>query len=123
MSFRHATLVGHFDLRTIGWRKRPAVHRPIERDVLDRLLSKYGPEAAACVWLEDGYAHCQWAPGPIVVSELAEELARETGAVLVDWNHTMVVGPPEAVREWERALAAPRTPGAEPGAGPDPTRR
>jgi hypothetical protein len=119
MSFIHATLVGHFDLRTVGGRKRLAVHRPIEQDVLDRLLAKYGPKAAACVWLEDGYAHCQWAPGPIVVSELAEELARETGAVLVDWNHMMVIGPPEAVREWERVLSAPDASDAEPGAAAD----
>jgi hypothetical protein len=103
MSFVHATLVGHFDLSTVGRRRSPAVHRPLQKDIVDRLLHRYGSEVAACVWLQDGYAHCQWAPGPRIVNEFAEELARETGATLVDWNRMVVIGPPEAISAWEDA--------------------
>jgi hypothetical protein len=115
MSFVHATLVGHFDLRTVGTQRRPDVLRPIDQCLVARLLAKYGPTITACVWVKYWYAHCQWAPGPMAVLGFAEELAREADAVLVDWNNMTVTGPPDAVRLWEQALVARDDPGAQPG--------
>jgi hypothetical protein len=119
MSFVHATLVGHFDLRKVGARRRPDILRPLDQCLVARLLAKHGPTIAACVWMEHGYAHCQWAPGPMAVLEFAEELAHEAGAVLVDWNNMTVTGPPQAVRSWEQALAARDEPDAQPGGASD----
>ena len=114
LSFIHATLVGHFEPRTVLVRMKPLVLRPLDMELVERLLEECGPGVAKTVRVEDGYAHCQWAPCYGDVAGFADKLAREAGAVMVDWNHMLVVHPPEAVRAQEEALAAIQTPGATP---------
>jgi hypothetical protein len=73
--------------------------------LVERLLAAFGAGVARSVWIENGYAHCRWAPATGDVAGFADRLAREAGAVMVDWNHLLVVHPPEAVRAQEEALA------------------
>lgn len=122
MSFVHATLVGHFDPRTVLVQKKPVILKPLEMALVQRLLAEFGEGVARCIWIENGYAHCQWAPAAGAmgrVIEFAERLARESGAVMVNWNHMLVTHPPEAVRAQEEALAALQAQDAEPGAAPE----
>jgi hypothetical protein len=64
------------------------------------LLEEYPPGVAAFVSIQDGYVHCQWAPGgavPEQIIDFAYRLAREEGCLAVE-NGRQIAYPPEAAR-------------------------
>jgi hypothetical protein len=106
MSFIHWTDVGHFDLVQFSART-DAPSRPIDLDLVNRLLAEYPSEVAGRVEIQNGRARCHWAPAPREVGrsvyEFAYRLAQQAGCMAVE-NGRRVGYPPEAVQEQDEAL-------------------
>lgn len=103
MSFNHYTYVGHFDPVHV---ENIVVTKPIDQELVNRLLAEYPTGVAKFVALRDGYACCQWAPaGGLMddVFEFAYRLAHAEGCLAVE-NGRQVMYPPEAARAQGEAL-------------------
>src|SRR5262245_49753756 len=114
MSYFHHTLVGHFDVRHLPERQTPL--RPVDVDLVNRLLAEYPKEVAACVKIQNGCARCTWSPAPgrevaRLVYEFAYRLAQEEGCMAAE-NGRRISYPPEATEaqdEFIRQLVASPT--------------
>lgn len=112
MSFLHYTLVGHFDPRGHPESQKPS--RPIDLDLVNRLLAEYPRDVAAWVTIKNGCARCQWTPhwgasatyscaelGRLIY-QFAYRLAQE-GRCMAAENGRRIEYPPEAMQtqqEW-----------------------
>jgi hypothetical protein len=96
----HHLTIGHLDPAAINER-RLVVTRPLDRDVVARLLHEFGkpgpdrrpPLDTTRVEIHDGYLVCAWLMPYLVpgVTEFALRLQQETGCVLADVNGCAVV--------------------------------
>src|SRR5438132_739464 len=106
MSLVHYVTVGHFDpARGLARGQKPL--RPIDLDLVNRLLAGYPREVAALVKIQDGYARCQWAPAPRETGQLvyafAYRLAQEAKCVASE-NGRRITYPPEATEAQEEFI-------------------
>jgi hypothetical protein len=98
----HDLTIGHLDPAGIRERRRTVI-KPLERDVVDRLLKELGgtdPEGhptlgGARVRFEDGYLVVPWLGGSTnrFSEEFALRMRRETGCLIADLGHRCVIGP------------------------------
>ena len=96
----HRLTIGHLDPDAVRER-RVVVTRPLDMEVVTRLLREYGePDEAGRpnisgrpVEIHDGYLVCPWLmPSPIPgVAEFALELQEQTGCLMADVHHATVV--------------------------------
>jgi hypothetical protein len=98
----HDLTIGHLDPAGIRERRR-TVLKPLEKDVVDRLLKELGGTdsdghptlGGARVRFEEGYLVVPWLGGWInrVSEEFALRMWRETGCLIADLGHRCVIGP------------------------------
>ena len=98
----HDLTIGHLDPTGIPERRR-TVLKPLERDVVDRLLKELGGMDAeghptlggARVRFEDGSVVVPWLGGWTnrVSEEFALRMQRETGCLIADLGHRCVIDP------------------------------
>ena len=98
----HDLTIGHLVPTGIPERRR-TVLKPLERDVVDRLLKELGGTDAeghptlggARVRFEDGYLIVPWLGGWTnrVSEEFALRMQRETGCLIADLGHRCVIDP------------------------------
>src|SRR6516162_10966605 len=98
----HDLTIGHLDPTGIPERRR-TVLKPLERDVVDRLLKELGGMDAeghptlggARVRFEDGSVVVPWLGGWTnrVSEEFALRMRRETGCLIADLSHRCVIDP------------------------------
>jgi hypothetical protein len=96
----HRLTIGHLDPAAVA-QGRVVVTRPLDMEVVTRLLREYGePDEAGRpnisgrpVEIHDGYLVCPWLmPSPIPgVAEFALELQEQTGCVLAEVGSAVVV--------------------------------
>ncbi len=100
----HNLTMGHLDPAAIVAERRIAVLRPLEIDVVDRLLKELGGiDSDGSPTLErgkvefcDGYVVCPWRIGGWhnrTAEEFALRLRQETGCVLADREHSRIIEP------------------------------
>jgi hypothetical protein len=98
----HDLTIGHLDPTGIPERRR-TVLRPLEMDVVNRLLKELGgtdPEGnptldGVRVQFEDGYVVVPWLGGWTnrISEEFALKMQRETGCLIADLGHRCVIEP------------------------------
>ncbi len=98
----HDLTIGHLDPAGIRERRRTVI-KPLERDVVDRLLKELGGTDAEGhptlgvrrVRFEDGYVVVPWLGGWTnrISEEFALRMRRETGCLIADLGHRCVIGP------------------------------
>jgi hypothetical protein len=96
----HHLTIGHLDPDAVRER-RMVVTRPLDMGIVASLLREFGATDEAGrptigdlrVEVHDGYLVCPWLmPGPIPgVAEFALKLQEQTGCVLADVHHAVVV--------------------------------
>jgi hypothetical protein len=113
----HHLTMGHLDPVAIKEGRRLVVTRPLDRDVVARLLDEFakpGPDGRppldpARVKFHDGYIVCPWLmPHPVPgVTEFARRLQEKTGCILADVNCCAVVERDNLlnIARWERELS------------------
>ncbi len=100
----HNLTIGHLDPAAIVSERRIAVLRPLEIDVVDRLLKELGgidedgspTLERGKVEFRDGYLVCPWRIGDWpnrMAEEFALRLQQETGCVLADREHSRIIEP------------------------------
>ena len=100
----HNLTIGHLDPAAIVSERRIAVLRPLEIDVVHRLLKELGgidkdgsPTLERVkVEFRDGYLVCPWRIGGWhnrTAEEFALRLQQETGCVLADREHSRIIEP------------------------------
>ena len=104
----HKLTMGHFDVDALA-RRQLVVVRPLELDVVARLLEELGVASDGgrvvfgCYPLEfkDGYIECPWLmPWPVPqVQEFARRLCQETGCLMYDRTRREIVTP-ERLADW-----------------------
>jgi hypothetical protein len=116
----HNLTLGHIDPVAIVSERRIAVRRPLEIDVVHRLLKELGgidkdgraTLEKAKVEFGDGYVVCPWRIGAWhnrTAEEFARRLQQETGCVLADREHSRVIEPEQLQGLDGAALAARKT--------------
>ena len=100
----HDLTIGHFDPSGISERRR-TVLKPLEMDVVNRLLDELGGTDAeghptlggGRVRFEDGYLVVPWLGGWAnrVAEEFAIRMQRETGCLIADLGHRCIIEPKE----------------------------
>jgi hypothetical protein len=100
----HELTIGHFDPSGISQRRR-TVLKPLEMDVVARLLDELGGTDAeghptlggGRVRFEDGYLIVPWlgARANRVAEEFAIRMQRETGCLIADLGHRCLIEPRE----------------------------
>jgi hypothetical protein len=99
----HILTMGHLDPAAVG-RHRAIVLRPLEVDIVNRLLQELGSRDEqgrltlddVPVEIKDGTVVCRWLIGGYcnrVAEEFALRLQEETGCVLADREHSRVIEP------------------------------
>ncbi len=98
----HDLTIGHLDPAAIPLRRK-AVLRPLEKDVVDRLLKELGGTdseghttlGGARVRFEDGVVIVPWLGGSTnrTSEEFALRIQRETGCLVADLGHRCLIGP------------------------------
>ena len=98
----HDLTIGHLDPSGIPERRR-TILKPLETDVVNRLLEELGGTDAeghptlggGPVRFEDGYLVVPWLGGWAnrVSEEFAIRMQRETGCLIADLGHRCVIGP------------------------------
>jgi len=100
----HNLTIGHLDPAAIVSERRIAVLRPLEIDVVHRLLKELGgidkdgspTLERGKVEFRDGYLVCPWRIGGWhnrTAEEFALRLQQETGCVLADREHSRIIEP------------------------------
>jgi hypothetical protein len=113
----HDLTIGHLDPAGIPLRRK-TVLRPLEKEVVDRLLKELGGTdseghptlGGARVRFEDGAVVVPWLGGWTnrTSEEFALRLQRETGCLVADLGHRCIIGP-EQLRGLDGATVdAPR---------------
>ena len=112
----HDLTIGHLDPAGIRERRR-TVLKPLEKDVVDRLLTELGGTdsaghptlGGARVRVEDGSLIVPWLGGSTnrVSEEFALRMYWETGCLIADLGHCCVIGP-EQLRGLNEAPAEAR---------------
>ncbi len=97
----HDLTIGHLDPDGVLQRRR-TVLKPLEMDVVDRLLKELGGTdsdghptlGGARVRVEDGYVVVPWLGGWTnrASEEFALRLQRDTGCLIADLGHRCVIG-------------------------------
>jgi hypothetical protein len=98
----HDLTIGHLDPAGVS-RRRAIVLKPLEREVVHRLLEELGGRDASGhptlgggkVRFEDGYLVVPWLGGSAnrISEEFAIRLQRETGCLITDMSHCRVIEP------------------------------
>lgn len=112
MSWVHYTILGHFDPAQGSPRTRQPT-RPIDLDLVNRLLAEYPKEVAACLTFRDGCVRWRLTVQSHALSAQLHEFARRLvllggGMVVADGRE--ILYPPEAVaaqqEQWRQVRAA-----------------
>jgi hypothetical protein len=113
----HDLTIGHLDPAGIPQRRR-IVLRPLEKDVVDRLLKELGATdseghptlGGARVRFENGAIVVPWLGGWTnrTAEEFALRIQRETGCLVADLGHRCIVGPKELQGLEAETVDAPR---------------
>jgi hypothetical protein len=109
MSWVHYTLVGHFDPAAELWPLAQKPARPIDADLLNRLLAEYPKEVAACLRFPNGCVRWTLSVQSSAVSDQLHEFARRLvdagGGVTSDGR--LIEYPPQAVQVQRRRMGLP----------------
>jgi len=100
----HNLTIGHLDPTAIVSERRIAVRRPLEMDIVHRLLKELGgidndggpTLERGKIEFRDGYLVCPWRIGGWhnrTAEEFALQLQQETGCVLADREHSRIIEP------------------------------
>jgi hypothetical protein len=99
----HILTMGHLDPAAVS-RRQAVVMRPLDMDIVNRLLRELGGTDeqgrptldGVPVEIRDGTVACRWLIGGYcnqVAEEFALRLQKETGCVLADREHSRVIEP------------------------------
>ena len=116
----HNLTIGHLDPGAVISNRRIEVLRPLEFDVVGRLLKEVGAiEVDGVATLErgtvefrDGYLVCPWRIGGWcnrTAEEFALRLQQETGCVLADREHSRIIEPEQLLGLNAAAMTAQAT--------------
>jgi hypothetical protein len=111
----HILTMGHLDPTAVG-RRQTIVLRPLDTDIVNRLLQELGGRDEqgrptlddVPVEFKDGTVACRWLIGGYcnrVVEEFALRLQKQTGCVLADREHSQVIEP-DQLQGLNRQVAA-----------------